>query len=478
MSAPSDVVPDDAPGTSLASLRAVIDAKLRDEGIYAQLRSLLHAHATANLVHHDGGTPDLTTPDHDDNDRLLHTLLESDVVQQLIASIQPPPLSSSPSVTKQFTAQEGTAVPSWSHQGSPRSQPVVVHVRVLGGRAFVDNLVDIAPPACVLNLRVDIPAVHKTTATTHDAKLFLQKETISTHGTQSHLYQYCKHWWADYLRDHRNATSTTSISKLEKYHVCTYVTPLRSLHLSTPSEAARFVSLLPFVRASHVGSGRDATWQVVLWEAVTGECVAASAAMYDRVDCVFNHQSFYANCQDRIEFALVDWTVENPQLWKALDPALIAQVGPRQPSVALRPPVKMTDDAPTDRALRHWLQATRAAHGLHTTRWHPDLSHYIRMALTSYEVERVFGSANVDNVYFQNSVQGAVPQGHTFKGFPVSGTSLDDVQRKLVADVVGREVVLFPKATHAQFGVAVKSVPYPEGICVIWAMVAVVYKTS
>ncbi|RHY49325.1 hypothetical protein DYB38_009750 [Aphanomyces astaci] len=148
MSAPSDVVPDDAPGTSLASLRAVIDAKLRDEGIYAQLRSLLHAHATANLVHHDGGTPDLTTPDHDDNDRLLHTLLESDVVQQLIASIQPPPLSSSPSVTKQFTAQEGTAVPSWSHQGSPRSQPVVVHVRVLGGRAFVDNLVDIAPPAC------------------------------------------------------------------------------------------------------------------------------------------------------------------------------------------------------------------------------------------------------------------------------------------------------------------------------------------
>ncbi|RHZ29913.1 hypothetical protein DYB37_012999, partial [Aphanomyces astaci] len=217
---------------------------------------------------------------------------------------------------------------------------------------------------------------------------------------------------------------------------------------------------------------------VVLWEAVTGECVAASAAMYDRVDCVFNHQSFYANCQDRIEFALVDWTVENPQLWKPLDPALIAQVGPRQPSVALRPPVTMTDDAATDRALRHWLQATRAAHGLHTTRWHPDLSHYIRMALTSYEVERVFGTANVDNVYFQNSVQGAVPQGHTFKGFPVSGTSLDDVQRKLVADVVGREVVLFPKATHAQFGVAVKSVPYPEGICVIWAMVAVVYKTS
>ncbi|ETV67392.1 hypothetical protein, variant [Aphanomyces astaci] len=627
MSAPSDVVPDDAPGTSLASLRAVIDAKLRDEGIYSQLRSLLHEHATANLVHHDGGTPDLTTPDHDDNDRLLHTLLESDVVQQLIASIQPPPLSSPPSVTKQFTAQEATAVPSWSHQGSARSQPVVVHVRVLGGRAFVDNLVDIAPPACstpsesaklmhrtclrfdvafqnqrfqsqlvdcvvdppfdetmafslqpppsighsvamskweslcaiqesihwtitkhvqtsppasstalwtdvsvelvaaaaldwrqwltsphpvvhipltlqgpmkvpvgVLNLRVDIPAVHKTTATTHDAKLYLQKETISTHGTQSHLYQYCKHWWADYLRDHRNATSTTSIvpssssssssslatDKLSFSHwirlfveddtqryklVCTYVTPLRSLHLSTPSEAARFVSLLPFVRASHVGSGRDATWQslaaflalghgdceehaillaslllgfgleayvcmgtirrstaitssshdsvrhvwvatmltsgVVLWEAVTGECVAASAAMYDRVDCVFNHQSFYANCQDRIEFALVDWTVENPQLWKALDPALIAQVGPRQPSVALRPPVTMTDDAATDRALRHWLQATRAAHGLHTTRWHPDLSHYIRMALTSYEVERVFGSANVDNVYFQ-----------------------------------------------------------------------------
>ncbi|RQM21424.1 hypothetical protein B5M09_012589, partial [Aphanomyces astaci] len=148
MSAPSDVVPDDAPGTSLASLRAVIDAKLRDEGIYSQLRSLLHEHATANLVHHDGGTPDLTTPDHDDNDRLLHTLLESDVVQQLIASIQPPPLSSPPSVTKQFTAQEATAVPSWSHQGSARSQPVVVHVRVLGGRAFVDNLVDIAPPAC------------------------------------------------------------------------------------------------------------------------------------------------------------------------------------------------------------------------------------------------------------------------------------------------------------------------------------------
>ncbi|ETV97314.1 hypothetical protein, variant 1 [Aphanomyces invadans] len=660
----------------LASLRSAIDAKLRDEGIYSQLRSLIQTHTTTV----DHAIDDC--PDHDD--RVLHTLLESDVVQQLIASLQTPSLSvpgpssfCTPPAATESIDEDATSGQVWP----------VLHVRVLGGRAFVDSLIDdtaacpttgatvdgqtcttsrtclrydvafhgqryqsrLVPcvvdppfdeamaftlhpttpnggvvakwewlcaieesmhwtitkhvqtrslttdswqdvavdlvaaatldwrhwltsphpvvhiplalhgpmkvPVGLVNLRLDMPSVRKSTATTHDAKTRLQKDTLTGHGTQSHLYQYCKQWWAEYVREYGasyvgKAHWIRLFVEDDTHHyklVCTFVTPLQSIHLATPSEAARFVSLVPFVRAAHVGTGRDATWHsipaflalghgdceehaillaslflgfglktyvcmgtlrrkpastssavappvrhvwvatilttgVMLWEAVTGECVAASAPAcpYDRVDCIFNHKSFFANCQTTELFGEVDWNVHNSALWKGLDAALIAQVRPRQPSISLRPPNVMTaaDNEKLDTALRQWLYSTRRAHGLTCTKWHPNLSHYVRIALKSYEVERVFGTANADNVFFQNCIQGAVPQGHTFKGFPVSAIGLEDLQRKLMANAVGRDVILFPRAAHALFGVAIMSMPYPEGISLIWAMVAVVYKTS
>ncbi|RHY20905.1 hypothetical protein DYB32_009934 [Aphanomyces invadans] len=620
----------------LASLRSAIDAKLRDEGIYSQLRSLIQTHTTTV----DHAIDDC--PDHDD--RVLHTLLESDVVQQLIASLQTPSLSvpgpssfCTPPAATESIDEDATSGQVWP----------VLHVRVLGGRAFVDSLIDdtaacpttgatvdgqtcttsrtclrydvafhgqryqsrlvpcvVDPPfdeamaftlhpttpnggvvakwewlcaieesmhwtitkhvqtrslttvrswgiaahavlsfrlnhrrgrqdswqdvavdlvaaatldwrhwltsphpvvhiplalhgpmkvpvgtkqihydvgamsldfpcaalnsmlvivcgSWLVNLRLDMPSVRKSTATTHDAKTRLQKDTLTGHGTQSHLYQYCKQWWAEYVREYG----------------ASYVGKAHWIRLFVEDDTHHYKLIL--LASLFLGFGLKT---VMLWEAVTGECVAASAPAcpYDRVDCIFNHKSFFANCQTTELFGEVDWNVHNSALWKGLDAALIAQVRPRQPSISLRPPNVMTaaDNEKLDTALRQWLYSTRRAHGLTCTKWHPNLSHYVRIALKSYEVERVFGTANADNVFFQNCIQGAVPQGHTFKGFPVSAIGLEDLQRKLMANAVGRDVILFPRAAHALFGVAIMSMPYPEGISLIWAMVAVVYKTS
>ncbi|KAF0719502.1 Aste57867_1002 [Aphanomyces stellatus] len=642
-----------------AVLRSLIDTKLRDEGIYAQLRQLIEAHVPLPTMDEVHPAPDGGDPAHAVDD-VLHNVLESDVVQQLIASMQILPLHGSGTMT---------------HDVATSDDRMTLTVRVLGGRAFVDHLMTSTPPtsnsttrtvlrvhlafqghrfhsravACgvdppfdevfaaplhvpstsmsfqvmakwealcgiqeplhwtvtkhtqvvttagsdtwrdlsvelvaaqtvdwrqwlasphptvhfpvtlegplkvpvgILDIRVDVtPPLRKSTAIVHEAKQWLQKEQLRLHGCQSHVYQYCKQWWAEYTsmdgQEPPIAATTQphwvrlfAPDECHKYRlVCAYVTPLRDPWLTTPSEAARFVSLIPFVRAATVGSGRDACWHslpaflalghgdceehaillaslllgfglpvfvclgtrrppaghgggravrhawvatvfktnVDLWEPVTGDRIVASSpeCPYDRLDCLFNNTSFYANCQRGVTVPHLDWTVENSRLWKLLDTALVAQV-PSQPPIALRPPLAPTT-IDLERTFREWVESTRQTALGMATHWHDALGHTMGIALTSYELERVYGVANVDNVYFQSSIQHAVPLGHTFKGFPVSGTDVASVQRQLVADVVGREIIHFPSA-RAQFGLAVKGVPYPEGLTVVWVMVAVVFQ--
>lgn len=50
--------------------------------------------------------------------------------------------------------------------------------------------------------------------------------------------------------------------------------------------------------------------------------------------------------------------------------------------------------------------------------WDEDLCYLLSPALSAYELERCVG-VSAGNEEFQEAVRNAVPEGHTFKGFPI-----------------------------------------------------------
>ncbi len=71
---------------------------------------------------------------------------------------------------------------------------------------------------------------------------------------------------------------------------------------------------------------------------------------------------------------------------------------------------------------RHFLCVCFSLHtqelGL-STMWDEDLCYLLGPALASYETERCLGVGGVGNQEFQDAIRNAVPDGHSFKGFPV-----------------------------------------------------------
>lgn len=53
-----------------------------------------------------------------------------------------------------------------------------------------------------------------------------------------------------------------------------------------------------------------------------------------------------------------------------------------------------------------------------TTVWDDELSYLLNQALAAYELERSTG-VTAGNEEFQHAIRKAIPDGHTFKGFPI-----------------------------------------------------------
>ncbi|OQS03589.1 centrosomal protein of 76 kDa isoform X2, partial [Thraustotheca clavata] len=320
----------------LIALRTLIDTKLRDEGVYTQLRSLIQGtHA-----------PDVA----------ISNVLESDIVTQLIESIKQ---------DKNLIANCNETVPNIEEKVIC-NQNTMLHLRILGGRAFIDcidylassqsrqcfqldivfnnqrfstnevlcgvepafdatflitlptptaSTFEIIPKwealcrireplhlilvkvlqkqlpqnltgddhatahfpvqlegplklaAGILDIRLDLIPFRKSTAIAHDVAQYLQKELLTINAIHTQFYQYSKQWWEEFTleHEHNNARSIKIFTEDETHRyrmVCTYLTPLQSRYLTTPSEAARFVSLIPFIRSVAIGGGgRQDGWK-------------------------------------------------------------------------------------------------------------------------------------------------------------------------------------------------------------------------
>ncbi|KAF4044206.1 CEP76 C2 domain [Phytophthora infestans] len=227
---------------------------------------------------------------------------------------------------------------------------------------------------------------------------------------------------------------------------------------------------------------------VLLWEAVTGEKFAVNDSRaprrrgYCAIDCVFNHRQFFANLQPRAwKLAESSFDFEDETCWKRMDENLIADLPFGQPQTALLPPDVSSASLLEQEwvaTLRRAIASRRRAEGL-VTRWSEELSFYLLPALNSYELERLYGVTQVDNLFFQQSVTNFVEEGHTFQGVP-SMFSIESPDEALTAMASNPLVadILTLHARSAQFALAVRCFPYAEHTVAIWVMLAVSYPSK
>ena len=111
-----------------------------------------------------------------------------------------------------------------------------------------------------------------------------------------------------------------------------------------------------------------------------------------------------------------------------------------------------------------------------STNWDDGLSYILSPALAAYEMERLTGTP-FGNDEFQQSIKKAVPEGHSFKGFPIlfnhiSPEAMMDTleQTKIAQDIIQTT------GDRVAFAIRVKLQPFAEHAVALWVMLAVRYR--
>lgn len=119
-----------APTTDASALRSAIDAKLRDEGVYTQIRLLIREAQAKQQQDTEQAQADGQEMEH-----LIQHVLESDVVQQLLASVRIKTADAAPTGEKDDSEEEPAEEPS--------DKSACLYLRLTDGRAFVEQLLSV-----------------------------------------------------------------------------------------------------------------------------------------------------------------------------------------------------------------------------------------------------------------------------------------------------------------------------------------------
>lgn len=205
---------------------------------------------------------------------------------------------------------------------------------------------------------------------------------------------------------------------------------------------------------------------------------------YRTVGCVFNHQTFLANCQpsDAVELCVFDF--QNQSRWKAMSEEALKSVCAPGSTTSL-PPLPPLCSSSLDPAaasnqleleMRYLVSEHRKDLDLATV-WDDHLSYLLSSALSAYELERCTG-VSCGNEEFQDAVRRAVPDGHTFKGFPIH--FLHRNARRAFATCLRSpfcEEIVCCRGDHVRLAVRVRVFVYPENACAVWIMFACKYRS-
>ncbi|XP_078071809.1 centrosomal protein of 76 kDa isoform X1 [Mustelus asterias] len=238
---------------------------------------------------------------------------------------------------------------------------------------------------------------------------------------------------------------------------------------------------------------------VVFWESLTGQRYVhrpvnpddpplveqpKRAYPYCSVGCLFNHQNFYANCQPSDNVELCNFNLSDESKWKSMSAEAIKSVCAPGSSISLPPfpPLcaPVTDGAAASNeielVLRNLISEHRKDLSLNTL-WDDHLSYLLSPALAAYEIERTTG-VSTGNEEFQDAIKRAVPDGHTFKGFPIHFVHRNP--RRAFATCLRSpfcEEIICCRGDQVRLAVRVRVYPYPESACAVWIMFACKYRS-
>uniref|UniRef100_A0A671V5F3 Centrosomal protein of 76 kDa n=1 Tax=Sparus aurata TaxID=8175 RepID=A0A671V5F3_SPAAU len=244
---------------------------------------------------------------------------------------------------------------------------------------------------------------------------------------------------------------------------------------------------------------RGTDGSITFWESLTGHRYLHQAidpdapplalqpkpsSPYRTVGCVFNHHAFLANCQpsDAVELCVFDF--QNQSRWKAMSeealksvtaPGTITSLPPLPPLCA-----PSLDPAAASNQLELEMRCLVSEHRKDldlATVWDDHLSYLLSSALSAYELERCTG-VSCGNEEFQDAVRRAVPDGHTFKGFPIH--FLHRNARRAFATCLRSpfcEEIVHCRGDHVRLAVRARVFAYPENACAVWLMFACKYRS-
>uniref|UniRef100_A0ACB8FD57 Centrosomal protein of 76 kDa n=1 Tax=Sphaerodactylus townsendi TaxID=933632 RepID=A0ACB8FD57_9SAUR len=235
---------------------------------------------------------------------------------------------------------------------------------------------------------------------------------------------------------------------------------------------------------------------------------------YRTVGCVFNHQKFFANCQPSEAVEVCFFDLHDESKWKPMSGEAIKSVCSPGATTALPPfpPLcaSAIDPATTSNELElqlrllvaehrknihliamflccldkneceHWtsvlLQTCAIEDGLLLNIALANRYEFKALSLAAYELERTTGVSS-GNEEFQDAIRRAVPDGHTFKGFPIHFVYRN--ARRAFATCLRSpfcEEIVCCRGDQVRLAVRVRVFAYPESACAVWIMFACKYR--
>ncbi|XP_065675020.1 centrosomal protein of 76 kDa-like isoform X1 [Hydra vulgaris] len=202
------------------------------------------------------------------------------------------------------------------------------------------------------------------------------------------------------------------------------------------------------------------------------------------IGCLFNHETFYANSQPTDAINMCSFDIHNQAHWKSMSFDAIKSVCGRGLMPDIAPLVHLIPSSldvilksnELENELRAMVFQHRNDMGL-TTQWDDELSYLLSPALAAYEFEQSTGVV-MPNDDFQHAVRRNVPDGHTFKGFPIQFAHTNS--RKAFSTCLKAPAcndIICCRGDQVKLALRVRVFPYPERTCVVWIMFAVKYKS-
>ncbi|XP_076372984.1 centrosomal protein of 76 kDa-like [Tachypleus tridentatus] len=199
---------------------------------------------------------------------------------------------------------------------------------------------------------------------------------------------------------------------------------------------------------------------------------------FQTVDCLFNHQGFFANCQPTNSIERCCFDLSDPSKWKSMSTdaiALISTTIPSWPTMQASTIDVSKASLDLEEQLKVLITEHRADKGL-STYWDENLCFVLSSALSTYEIQ---GRSGVPAYHedFHDAVHSLVPEGHTFKALPVHfcHTNAWKVFKVTLRSTLGEEIICC-RGDEVRMAVRAHVYAYPENILSVWIMFSTKYK--